>query len=66
MTEAVVDKYEKGMWKYNTVPDNLCIHVPDGAWVGCYINVSEDLFPGYSWMADSGRQYYIWLLKPEW
>ncbi|KAF9767413.1 hypothetical protein IL306_000036 [Fusarium sp. DS 682] len=63
--EAVVDKYEKKMYKCNTVPDNLRIHVPDGAWVGCYINVSGHLYPGYSWTADSGRQYYTWSLEPE-
>nr|CEG03536.1 unnamed protein product [Fusarium acuminatum CS5907] len=63
--EVVVDKHEKGMYKCNIVIDNGRIHVLDGAWVECYINVSGQLHPGYSWRGKSGRQYYTWSLEPE-
>ncbi|GKU09617.1 unnamed protein product [Fusarium langsethiae] len=63
--KVVVDKHEKGMYKCNIDVDNRRIHVPDGEWIGCYINVSGQLCPGYSWTGTSGRQYYTWSLEPE-
>ncbi|KAJ4186648.1 hypothetical protein FSOLCH5_014487 [Fusarium solani] len=62
--EATVDKYENNTYKCNRVSDKARIHVPDHAWVECAVQVSGELFPGYSWTADSGRQYYTWSLEP--
>ncbi|RSL83311.1 hypothetical protein CDV31_016844 [Fusarium ambrosium] len=62
--EATVDKYENNTYKCNRVFDKARIHVPDHAWVECAVQVSGELFPGYSWAANSGRQYYTWSLEP--
>lgn len=61
---SAVDMYENNTYKCTGVSDEACIRFPDHGWIECGVQVSGNIYPGYSYTSASGRQYYIWWLEP--
>ncbi|KAH7111462.1 hypothetical protein B0J13DRAFT_659937 [Dactylonectria estremocensis] len=62
--EVTVDKYENNNYKCTRASDDGRFYVSGDAWVECHVQMSGNLYAGYSWTADSGGQYYTWSLEP--
>ncbi|KAG8412694.1 hypothetical protein J3458_013134 [Metarhizium acridum] len=63
--EITVERFENRVYQCLRVVDGARVNVPEGGWGQCTILSSETLYPCYSWVGESGTQYFAWSLGSE-